>query len=360
MGDFIVRPALAQFAAKEQGGQWGWLRAGSKKGVRVTEKKVVVFSGFMNEANKAKVRETFEPAGYEIVFCQTEAEVLENAAGAEIVYANGAGNGNQVAQRAGAGLKWFCSFTAGVDAMLQPGVLPAGCHLTNGAGAFGLTIAEHLVMVTLMLLRRYPEYNEMVRRHEWDHSLGLRSIYGSRITILGTGDIGTRFAERIRAFGPAKVVGLNRSGMKKSEAYDEVAAIQQLEAYLPETDILVMCLPGTAETKHILNEARLAMLPETAYVVNVGRGSAIQQEAIAKALNEGRLAGAALDVLEVEPLPPEDSLWDTKNLIITPHNSGQLTLAYTRDKNVDMFCSNLQPYLAGESMAFSVDVLLGY
>lgn len=323
-------------------------------------KKVVVFSGFMSEANKARVQETFQPAGYEIVFCETDAQVLEQAAGAEIVYANGAGNGAQVAKAAGPGLKWFCSFTAGVDAMLQPGALPEGCQLTNGAGAFGLTIAEHLVMVTLMLLRRYPEYNEMVRRHEWDHSLGLRSIYDSRITILGTGDIGTRFAERLRAFGPAKVVGLNRSGQKKSEAYDEVAAIGKLEAYLPETDILVMCLPGTAETKHILNADRIAMLPETAYVVNVGRGSAIEQEAIAKALNEGRLAGAALDVLEVEPLPPEDSLWDTKNLIITPHNSGQLTLAYTRNRNVEMFCHNLQPYLAGEPMEYRVDTKLGY
>ena len=102
------------------------------------------------------------------------------------------------------------------------------------------------------------------------------------------------------------------------------------------------------------------MLPESAYVVNVGRGSSINQEAIAKALNEGRLAGAALDVFDVEPLPKDDPLWETKNLILTPHNSGKMTLEYTRSKNVDMLCENFKNYLAGDKMLYSVDLKLGY
>ena len=121
-----------------------------------------------------------------------------------------------------------------------------------------------------------------------------------------------------------------------------------------------MALPGTAETIHILNRERIALLPQDAFVINVGRGTAIDQEALAEALNHDRLAGAALDVFVPEPLPEDHFLWDTKNLIITPHISGNLTLGYTCDLNVQMFCEDLANYAAGRPLKGLVDRKLGY
>ena len=121
-----------------------------------------------------------------------------------------------------------------------------------------------------------------------------------------------------------------------------------------------MSLPGTAETIHILNRERIALLPRSAYVVNVGRGTAVEQEPLIEALNGGRLAGAALDVMDPEPLPPDHPLWEAKNLILTPHVSGNMTLGYTCDVNVEMFCADLLRYGRGEPLKNLVDRTRGY
>ena len=135
---------------------------------------------------------------------------------------------------------------------------------------------------------------------------------------------------------------------------------EELDSVLPKTEILVMALPATKETNHILSRERIALLPEDAYVVNVGRGSAIDQEALMEALNGGHLAGAALDVVDPEPLPENDPLWDTKHLILTPHISGNLTLGYTCDRNVELFCEDLRNYAAGRRLKRLVDRKIGY
>jgi phosphoglycerate dehydrogenase-like enzyme len=121
-----------------------------------------------------------------------------------------------------------------------------------------------------------------------------------------------------------------------------------------------MCLPGTPETDNILSKERIKLLPKDAYVVNVGRGSAIDEDALADSLDEKRLAGAALDVFKNEPLPKESRLWKTKNLIITPHVAGNLTLEHTLDKNVEMFIDNLLSYANGLEMKHVIDRNKGY
>ena len=121
-----------------------------------------------------------------------------------------------------------------------------------------------------------------------------------------------------------------------------------------------MALPGTRDTAHILSRRRIGLLPQDSYVVNVGRGSAIDQEALMEALNEGRLAGAALDVCVPEPLPKEHPLWSTKNLLLTPHISGNMSLGITRDLDVALFCEDLRNYAAGRKLQRLVDRTLGY
>ena len=232
------------------------------------------------------------------------------------------------------------------------------CLLTN-SNVYGVTIAEHVVMVTLMLLRRMPEYEAIVRDRSWSNQLSIRSIRDNEFTVLGTGDIGRNVAERMRGMGAARIVGLSRSG-RPHPAFDEVYPISALDEVLPRTRILVMALPGTPETVHILDRRRIALLPADACVINVGRGTAVDQAALAEALNAGKLAGAALDVMVPEPLPKDDPLWDAKNLIITPHVSGNMTLGYTCDRNVELFCEDLKNYAAGRPLAGLVDRRRGY
>ena len=136
--------------------------------------------------------------------------------------------------------------------------------------------------------------------------------------------------------------------------------VSELDSILPETDLLAMSLPSTPETKGILSRKRLESLPEGAYIINVGRGSAIDEEALAENLENGHLAGAALDVFQTEPLPKESALWKTKNLLITPHVAGNLTVPYTKDRNVEMFLEDLKNFVDGKPLKYLVDKKLGY
>ena len=143
-------------------------------------------------------------------------------------------------------------------------------------------------MVCLMLLRRQMEYTEIIRAGGWETLPGgIRSLHGARITVLGTGDIGTEFARRAQAFHPACITGVRRTVRSSDPAFTSIHAIAELDSVLPETDILVMALPSTAETVGILSRERIALLPDSAFVVNVGRGTAIDQEALCDALNVG-------------------------------------------------------------------------
>ena len=188
----------------------------------------------------------------------------------------------------------------------------------------------------------------------------MRSIIGSTITVVGTGDIGTEFARRAKALGAKSIRGVRRTKKAADPAFDEIHTNDELDGLLPDTDILVLALPATGETKGILSAGRIALLPASAYVVNVGRGSAIDQAALIDALNGGRLSGAALDVFAQEPIPAGDPAWTAKNLLITPHIAGQMSLGYARDRNVELFCEDLERYGRGEKPLRLVDRKIGY
>ena len=319
---------------------------------------ICIYQEFLTDAHKAQIQKTAEEAGFVPHFFTLDQfeEAKACVQDCEILYAHSP----ELLRAAPATLKWYCCSFAGVDPYCKDPSIFANpdCVLTN-SNVYGVTIAEHVVMVTLMLLRRMPEYEEIVRNRSWSNQLPIRSIRDNEFTILGTGNIGVNVAERVRGMGAAKVIGLSRSG-RPHPAFDEVHPIADLDKVLPGTKILVMALPGTAETIHILNRARIALLPKDAYVINVGRGTAVEQEPLIEALNSGRIAGAALDVMDPEPLPADHPLWSAKNLILTPHVSGNMTLGYTCDTNVAMFCEDLKNYAAGKPLNGFVDRVKGY
>ncbi len=319
---------------------------------------ICIYQDFLTEAHKTQIREAAGKAGFTPCFftCDQVEEAKACLRDCEILYTCDP----EILRSASASLQWCCSASAGVDVFCKDDGMfqnPA-CLLTN-SNCYGVTIAEHIVMVTLMLLRRMPAYQAVIRNREWGDPLPIRSIQGTSFTLLGTGNIGVNTARYLRNMGAAHITGVSRSG-KPHPAFDEVFPISRLDDLLPQAHLLVMSLPETAETVHILNRERIALLPPDACVINVGRGTAIDQEALAEALDGGRIAGAALDVVDPEPLPRDHFLWDTKNLVLTPHVSGNLTLDSTCDLNVEMFCRDLENYGAGRPLSRLVDRKRGY
>ena len=316
---------------------------------------ICVVNEFITDAHRRQIDAAAEKHGFSVRYYQTKADASGHLTDCEVLF----GHWRSLLKEAPM-LKWYCCSYAGVDPYQPPFRFPEGVLLTNSSGAYGVTISEHIMMVTLMLQRRMLDYAQIVRDRGWTNDLPVRSIQGSHLTLLGTGDIGTTFAQRAKALCPASVTGVNRSGRVPDPVYDRVMPMAELDRVLPETDILVMSLPSTPETVGVLSRERLALLPESAILVNVGRGSAIDQDALMDALNAGRLAGAALDVMTPEPLPADHPLWTTKNLLITPHVAGNMTLGYTCNKTVSMFCDDLENYAEGRPLKHLVDLKRGY
>lgn len=320
--------------------------------------KIAVIGTAFDSRHTEKLRTAAAAQGCEIQFYASHDEALPNLADVDIVFGPSDARSPELV-RAAQGLKWFASYYAGVDPLLKSRVLREDTLLTNGSGAYGVTIAEHMIMVTLMLLRRYGEYREFVENKEFRSDLMIGSLYAATVVICGTGDIGQQFARRLRAFCPAKIIGVNRTG-RAVEGFDEIVPIGDIDRVLPQADVLALTLPSTPQTNNLISKERLAAMKKTAFLVNVGRGNCLDQDALVEALNNGALAGAALDVFRTEPVPEDDPVWNTRNLLFTPHCSGKMTMAYTRDTLVDTFCENLTRFCKGMPLLHTVDKSLGY
>ena len=325
-------------------------------------RKAYVIADFLSDENKAEILSTAESNGFELSFYESVEDAAGKVSDAEIIYSGGDSSiMNHVPN-----VKWVHSAFAGIDAYAASGLFDDGkIILTNGSGAYGLTISEHIIMVSLMLLRRMPDYNKIIYERDWVNTLKSRSIAGSKVVIIGTGNIGETTAMKFKAMGAETVIGFNRNGrdvavFDEVHKLDEFDAIYADKAFADSVDILVLCVPGTSETKGLMSRERIAMLSDKTYVINVGRGASVDQEALIEALNAEKIAGAALDVMTPEPLPKDHPLWDAKNCIVTPHISGNMTLKYTVDKTVEFFCENIKRYVRGEELTNLADVKIGY
>ena len=318
--------------------------------------KIVIINKLLKDTHKEQIRKTAALVGGSLFFAESENDIPQEWADCEILYGFGMGNA-----KVNKNLKWLAVPSAGVDYLMKPGCFAnEECLVTNSSGAYGVTIAEHIIAVSLMMMRKLDySYSESIKG-SWSSPQPQKSLKDCRILVLGTGDIGCCFARRAKAFEPESITGVSRSGYCSDPSFDSMKKVSELDSLLPSADLLVMSLPDTPETRDILSRERLALLPEGAYIVNVGRGSAIDEDALCESLNSGRLGGAALDVFKTEPLPSDSRLWNTKNLLITPHVAGNLTLEHTLNVNVDMFCKNLINYAKGMPLNNLIDRNKGY
>ena len=319
-----------------------------------SKRKLVTLFAALTEAQRDRINGAAEKNGFTAVFCGSKDEAKEEIQDAEVFLGMDAdliSLGND--------LKWVCSTSAGVGHFM--GALEGkDILLTNSSGAYGVTISEHIVMVTLELMRRRMEYFDIVRNRRWENSLPIHSIRDSRITLLGTGNIGQETVVRLRAFAPKTIVGVNRRGSNPEGLFDRIIPLAELESILPQTDLLISSLPSTGQTKDLLTADRLNLLPADSYLVNVGRGDTIDEEALEQMLRDGRLGGAALDVFRQEPIPADSTLWECPGLIITPHSSGTWTLPFTVETIVNMFIKDFDNYCAGRALERLVDRKEGY
>lgn len=244
--------------------------------------------------------------------------------------------------------------SAGVGNFVKPGVLPEETILTNASGAYGLAISEYMTGAVLMLLKKFYLYRDNQLDSNWKDEGGVMSIYNSTAVILGTGDIGGEFAKRMKLLG-AYTIGIRRTDTQKPDYLDELKLMDSIDEVLPKADIIGMSLPSTPLTRNIMNRQRLMSLKKNAVIVNVGRGDAIDTEALCDALETGAIAGAALDVTNPEPLPQDHRLWKIKNAFITPHVSGGFSLQETYERILRISAHNIRGILNGEPLRSVVD-----
>ena len=251
------------------------------------------------------------------------------------------------------GLKWLNSIYAGVESFPLNLLEQRGVMLTNGAGINAVPIAEYVLMLMLAQCKGYRDVVRAQDRREWlRDSPGKRELYGSQVLILGYGAIGHEVAARLAAFG-AQVTKVRRT------TGPDTLNPKQWRGELGRFDWIVIGVPATPETRHMIGAAELAAMKSNAVLVNVARGSVIDQDALVAALGAGQIGGALLDVTTPEPLPGDHPLWALDNAQITMHLSGNAqTLMFARA--AERFLANLERYHAGEPLTPQVDYAAGY
>jgi len=289
-------------------------------------------------------------------------EVLEQVAQAEAYYGFGL---SRAVFDAGESLRWVHSAAAGVGAALFPEMIASDVVLTNAAGIYGKPIAQHVLGGVLHFLRSFDIAIELQREGRWDKQpfVGdesrVRELADCRVLVIGAGGLGSAIAESMAHFG-ARCVGVRRHPDRPlPDGFERVVGPDAIDAELPDADVVVLSTPATPETRALLNGERIARLDRDAIVVNVGRGSLLDEGALATALAAGRLRGAVLDVFEQEPLAASSPLWRLRNVLVTPHVSGVSPHWYW-ERQLDLFLDNWTRYAEGRPMRNVVDKRSGY
>ncbi|WP_018099253.1 D-2-hydroxyacid dehydrogenase [Sinorhizobium meliloti] len=246
--------------------------------------------------------------------------------------------------------------SAGVEKYMPLDWLPNGAVLTNSSGVHGRKGGAFGLMTVLMLCEGVPRHIQNQRLHRWDNRLAT-GIETKTIVFVGFGALGSAIADRLRPLG-AKIVAVTRSG-EAGPCADQVFAVCDLDRALSLADCLVVSCPLTASTRGLIGEAQLALLKPGASLFNIARGPVVDTKALVRALLDGRLSGAALDVFDQEPLPADSQLWDVPNLMIFPHISCDDADGYV-DRCLSIFADNVSRDLQGEPLRNRVDAVAGY
>jgi phosphoglycerate dehydrogenase-like enzyme len=244
-----------------------------------------------------------------------------------------------------------------------PELIKSSVVVTNSREVHGPVVAEHAIALVLALAKRIPQAVRYQAKKEWaqetlwyEHPRP-REISGDTVVVIGMGGIGREFTTRAKALG-MKVLAVRENPKKGAEGADDVFGPGQLDEVLPQADYVLLCTPVTPATTGIINRARLARMKPDAYLLNVGRGPLVDEPALLEALQNRRIAGAALDVFVEEPLPSDSPFWSLDNLLITPHTAAVTERLWER--HYQLIVENLTRFLAGRPLLYEVDKERGY
>ena len=253
-------------------------------------------------------------------------------------------------------LKWIHVISAGVEHLLPLDWMSDDLVLTNSSGAHAKKAGEFGLMSILMLQNHMTKIITNQKNKKFV-SLFSNPIAGKTVVVVGTGSLGSSMAKHINSLG-ANVIGVNKRG-KKAEGCNKIITIDKIDSVLPNADFLYLAVPETPETKNLITKERLDMLKPTCGIVNIGRQSVMNYDELCKKLNKNEIAGAILDVFTPEPIDKNSKLWNTSNLIITPHVSSDDNGNYVK-LTLDIFVKNLKLFFENKKLSNQVDKKLGY
>ncbi len=282
----------------------------------------------------------------EVYLFETEQELLESGITADVLFTWGGSGIMPVTYcKKASDLKWFHSFSAGMDPVMNSDIAKLPILISSSSGIHSMTISEHVMGFILAHNRTFKFMFGKQQEHIWAKGMTRcpMEAFGKTIGIVGAGSIGSHIAKRARAFD-MYVIGLRRN-RGANGYFDELLGPEGLDELLSRSDYVVVSTPLTPETIHLINADRLAKMKCTALLINVARGPVIDEDALIEALREHKIGGAALDVFEEEPLSPDSPLWDLDNVMITPHMSADAPIL--TQLAIDFFCSSIEIYLKG-------------
>ncbi|GAA0317598.1 D-2-hydroxyacid dehydrogenase [Oceanobacillus oncorhynchi subsp. oncorhynchi] len=248
-------------------------------------------------------------------------------------------------------LKWVQSWSAGVDSLNLDKIMEKNIQLTSANGVHSYPISETIFAYILGFTRLIHTYVRQQQEKVWHHAKLRGEIHNKTMAVLGTGKIGQETAKIAKAFG-MKVLGVRHSG-KAAENVDEMYQPHQLDKVLPHSDYVVVTLPLTEDTHHLIGTEQFKQMKNDAFFVNIGRGPIVDEKALIEALENNEIAGAGLDVFEKEPLEESSPLWEMENVILTPHTAGA-TEFYNQRVIEDIFIPNLKNYLDGKAPSINL------
>lgn len=281
----------------------------------------------------------------EIVYCEKQAPTADDLKQAAYIWGNP--SKEQLAQCEK--LEWLQLQTAGYDAYTGPGILPEGVILCSCSGAYGLTISEYLLSSTLAITKKLHLYRDQQHEHQWRNLGRITIIAKSSVLVVGIGDIGSQYARKMHALG-ARVSGIRSNIGEKPDYLEALYTMDHLDQILSHFDIVALCLPNNPQTIGLFSRERLARMKKGAILLNVGRGTAVDTDALCDALESGALGGAGLDVMDPEPLPADHRLWDTKQALITPHAAGGDAFGEIYPSIIVVWFENLHRYRTNEPL----------
>jgi phosphoglycerate dehydrogenase-like enzyme len=296
------------------------------------------------------------PEGCELRFIESREQLARDAADADVVFAwQPRLDWIEASWGWSPRLRWIAAATTGVDWLLFPALAGSDVVVTNSAGIFDDAMAEYAVALVSAVCADLAATIRLQASRRWRHR-ETRRLAGSDVLVLGAGGIGRATARLLRRLG-ANVRCVARTARADPEL-GQVAALKQLPALLPAADFVILVLPLTPQTEHVIGAPELALLRDDAWLVNLGRGRLVDEAALTATLTSQAIGGAALDVFASEPLPADSPLWDLPNVIVSPHMSGDFLGWDTA--LTGLFRAQLARYRAGEPLANVVDKQLGY